>query len=160
MLCCLRVLKAERREKAKVDGLEKNVMALRRAELDEGKAQDMKELYQNMFQKFAEMQTVSHDSQNDALINERRMLEEQGSVVIIALMSSNSSAMKAEIERLSAALDATGYEGLLHETRRSLMVSMKDQYTAMKNELLRLRLANHALRIRARTAQANKALEK
>ncbi|PIO59977.1 hypothetical protein TELCIR_18541 [Teladorsagia circumcincta] len=154
MLCCLRVLKAERREQAKVDNLEKNVMALRRAELDEGKAQDMKELYQNMFQKFAEM--VS----NRWLFFRSLSCLGKNEIYYVALMSSKSSAMKAEIERLSAALDATGYEGLLHETRRSLMVSMKDQYTAMKNELLRLRLANHALRIRARTAQANKALEK
>uniref|UniRef100_A0A0N4W948 MCC-bdg_PDZ domain-containing protein n=2 Tax=Haemonchus TaxID=6288 RepID=A0A0N4W948_HAEPC len=67
-------------------------------------------------------------------------------------LTSQVAELRTEIEHLSAELEATGYEGLLHETRRSLMISMKDEYTKMKNELLRLRLANHALRIRTRNA--------
>ncbi|KAK5984086.1 hypothetical protein GCK32_005804 [Trichostrongylus colubriformis] len=148
-------LKVEKREEAKVEDLEKKAMEQRKILLDFEKGENMRDLYEDMLEKLAEMQTGSRQSQKDALTNERLMLEEQ-----VALLSAKSTEMRAEVERLTAALDATGYEGLLHETRRSLMVSVKDEYTKIKNELLRLRLATHALRIRARTAQANSALEK
>ncbi|XGW08444.1 hypothetical protein V3C99_011067 [Haemonchus contortus] len=138
---------AEKHEQTKNDELERRVADLRRADLDEEKGQNIKDMYQDMLEKLSEMHTVSRLSQREALTNERVALEEQ-----VNLLTSQVAELRTEIEHLSAELEATGYEGLLHETRRSLMISMKDEYTKMKNELLRLRLANHALRIRTRNA--------
>ncbi|KAK6058217.1 hypothetical protein COOONC_04220 [Cooperia oncophora] len=64
-------LKAEKREQARVDDLEKNAVASRKSGLDQEKGQDMMDLYQDMLEKLAEMHTVSRQSQNDKLTNEQ-----------------------------------------------------------------------------------------
>ncbi|RCN26835.1 hypothetical protein ANCCAN_27437 [Ancylostoma caninum] len=99
--------------------------------------------------------TLSRQSQKSSLANEKSLLDEQ-----VSSVSREVDELQREVDDLTTALEATGYEGLLHETRRSAMLMMKNNYTEMKNELLRLRLATHTLRIRARSAQANLAIEK
>ncbi|KHJ88375.1 hypothetical protein OESDEN_11832 [Oesophagostomum dentatum] len=99
--------------------------------------------------------TLSRQSQRSSLANERSSLDEQ-----VSSVSREVDELQRKVDSLNAALDATGYEGLLHETRRAAMVMVKNNFLNMKNELLQLRLSTHALRIRARTAQANLAIEK
>uniref|UniRef100_A0A0K0DNT8 Cilia- and flagella-associated protein 157 n=1 Tax=Angiostrongylus cantonensis TaxID=6313 RepID=A0A0K0DNT8_ANGCA len=150
----------EKRLQARVAELKSNVSLLRKSELDSNKEQSMRDMYQDMLEKLSELvryfqHIKSRESQRCSLVNERLVLEEQ-----VSSLSMKTSQIRDEVDRLSADLDATGYEGLIHATRRSAMALMKAKYTEVKSELLRLRLGTHTLRIRARSAQSISALEK
>ncbi|VDM51737.1 unnamed protein product [Angiostrongylus costaricensis] len=155
----------EKRLQTCVAELKSNVSMLRKSELDSSKEQPMREMYQDMLEKLSELHIKSRESQRCSLVNERLVLEEQDvhwfkDFSSVSSLSMKTSQIRDEVDRLSADLDATGYEGLLHATRRSAMALMKAKYTGIKNELLRLRLGTHTLRIRARSAQSISALEK
>ncbi|KAK6736557.1 hypothetical protein RB195_019318 [Necator americanus] len=150
-----RILKTEKSEQARVDELKNNILAMRKTEMDITKEQSMRDMYQDMIDKLAEMHILSRHSQKSSLAKERSLLNEQ-----VLAASNDVDQLRNEVNSLTAALEETGYAGLLHDTRRSAMLLMKNKYTAMKDELIHLRLATHTLRIRARTAQANLAIEK
>ncbi|KAJ1368967.1 hypothetical protein KIN20_030333 [Parelaphostrongylus tenuis] len=84
------------------------------------------------------------------LIWEREEREEKGGVLSL---TTKTNRIRAEVDRLTAELDATAYQGLLHETRRSAIDTMKVRHTEMKNELVRIRLATVSLRTCARSSQ-------
>lgn len=144
----------EKREQDRIEEIEKNVASLSKSLVERQKDVNMREAYQDIVEKLAEMHTVSRQSQNFAVINEHRRLEDQ-----VASLELENNGIREKVQQLADALNATGYE-VLHETRRSMMGSTKTMYTGMKDELFRLRVANHSMRIRSRTAQANFALER
>ncbi|CAJ0605449.1 unnamed protein product [Cylicocyclus nassatus] len=141
-----RALEAEKHEQVKVDELE-STLSSKNSDADVEKEQSMREMYQDMIDKLAEMHTLSRQSQRSSLANERFTLDEQ-----VSSLSQEVDQLRHEVDALNTALNATGYEGLLHETQRSAMLMMKNSFTEMKNELLQLRLATHTLRIKVRSA--------
>ncbi|WKX96735.1 hypothetical protein Q1695_012854 [Nippostrongylus brasiliensis] len=149
------ILSAECRENAAVDELEKNTSTLNGKIIDKHSQEEFMDNYKDMVEKLAEMHTVSRRSQNLSLVSERRRLDEQ-----VANASARNAGLRRNVEELNKALDATGYEGVLHDTKQSLMSSIKASYLAMKNEVVRLRIAAHTLRIRLRTSQPNSTLTK
>ncbi|KAJ1359083.1 hypothetical protein KIN20_017710 [Parelaphostrongylus tenuis] len=139
---------AEKRVQMRVAELKSKATALRRSELDSDREQSMKDMYEDMIDKLSQLHTGSRHSQRNSLMNKRRMLEEQ-----VLSLTTKTNQIRAEVDRLTAELDATGYQGLLHETRRSAIDTMKVRHTEMKNELVRIRLATVSLRTRARSSQ-------
>ncbi|KAJ1367425.1 hypothetical protein KIN20_028333 [Parelaphostrongylus tenuis] len=57
------------------------------------------------------------------------------SVYIILSLTTKTNQIRAEVDCLIAELDATGYQGLLHKTRRSA-INMARRQTIIKNTLL------------------------
>ncbi|KJH41727.1 hypothetical protein DICVIV_12288 [Dictyocaulus viviparus] len=151
----LLAINAEKRLQIRVSELRENASMMRKSQLDSASEQSMREIYQGMLEKLSEMHTKSRQSQQSSLLSRRLMLEQQ-----VSSVNDEMILVRNEVNRLSSALDDTGYEGLLHATRRSAMAVMKARYTKIKDELLRLRLATHTLRIRARSVQSVSALEK
>ncbi|KAL6735510.1 hypothetical protein Aduo_005946 [Ancylostoma duodenale] len=72
------VVKAEKREQVRVDKLKSSATAMQKSGIDVAKEQSMREMYQDMIDKLAEMHTLSRQSQKSSLANERSLLDEQG----------------------------------------------------------------------------------
>ncbi|VDL72557.1 unnamed protein product [Nippostrongylus brasiliensis] len=84
--------------------------------IDKHSQEEFMDNYKDMVEKLAEMHTVSRRSQNLSLVSERRRLDEQ-----VANASARNAGLRRNVEELNKALDATGYEGVLHDIKQSLM---------------------------------------